>query len=295
MKSIQPIMFCPVRRRASADVTQPAVMGVLNVTPDSFSDGGHYACVDSAYDRAMAMVAQGASILDIGGESTRPGADSVSEQEELDRVIPVIARIASASEVLISLDSAKPQVMKEALAHGAGMLNDVTGFQDPAALAVAGAADVPVCIMHMQGTPRSMQKSPHYDDVTVEVYSYLAERLSACQAAGLSAQQIIVDPGFGFGKTLNHNLQLFANLPKFSELGVPILIGVSRKSMFEKLLGRAVDERLAGSLAMATIAVDLGVSIIRVHDVAQTCDAVKVAVAVRDHRDHREQAEIIKQ
>ena len=272
--------FCLQRHRASDEVVRPAVMGVLNVTPDSFSDGGQYNSATVAYDRAMEMIAQGASIIDIGGESTRPGAAIVSLDEELDRVIPVIERLRASSDIALSIDTSKPAVMLAAKDAGASLINDVCALTQADALQVAAQTGLPICLMHMQGSPQTMQDRPSYESVVDEVMAYLQSRRDACLAAGICEERLIIDPGFGFGKTLQHNLQLFAHLPRFHALGLPILIGVSRKSMFGQLLGREVEQRLAGSIAMAAMAVEKGVAIIRTHDVVETCDAIDVAVAV---------------
>ncbi|MDX1569067.1 MAG: dihydropteroate synthase [Xanthomonadales bacterium] len=255
-------------------------MGILNVTPDSFSDGGRYDRLEGALAHARAMVAEGAAIIDVGGESTRPGAREVSVEEELGRVIPVIEGLARAVSVPISIDTSKPEVMSAAAAAGAGLINDVNALRAPGALEAAAATDLPVCLMHMQGTPRSMQHAPSYEDVVAEVIQFLVERIRACEAVGISRDRIVIDPGFGFGKTLEHNLALLGRLEAFQDLGCPILIGVSRKSMFGKLLDRDVDERLPGSLAACVIALGKGASIVRAHDVAETQDAVAVFSAI---------------
>jgi len=272
------------QRRSTTEDVVPLVMGVRNVTPDSFSDGGRYADVTAAFDQAMRMIAQGASVIDIGGESTRPGAMSVSVQQEIDRVVPVLERIAAASDILLSVDSSKAQVMSAALDAGAGMLNDVRSFSEPGALEVAVKAQVPICIMHMQGEPATMQSNPSYDHVVDEVMDFLSQRLAACVEAGVPRDKIMIDPGFGFGKTLQHNLQLFAHLDDFLALQAPILIGISRKSLFKDLLGRPIDQRLAGALAMTSSAVAQGVAVIRTHDVAETKDAVDVAYALAQRK-----------
>ncbi|MEO6081009.1 MAG: dihydropteroate synthase [Steroidobacteraceae bacterium] len=256
-------------------------MGVLNVTADSFSDGGRYQSLDPARAHARSMVAAGAGIIDVGGESTRPGAAPVSLQEELDRVLPVIYALRSELDVVISIDTMKPEVMRAAIAAGAGLVNDVLALQAPGAVAAVAASTAAVCLMHMQGTPGTMQAAPQYADVVGEVGAFLQARAAACLAAGISADRILLDPGFGFGKTLQHNLSLLAGLPRLAAGRFPLLVGLSRKSMLGKLLGRPVDQRLAGSLALATIATLHGARIIRCHDVAETCDAVAVAWATR--------------
>ncbi len=255
-------------------------MGVLNVTADSFSDGGRYRSFEAALKHGREMVAAGAGIIDVGGESTQPGANPVALQEELDRVLPVIAALRGELDAVISIDTMKPAVMQAAIAAGAGLVNDVLALQAPGAIEAVAATDAAVCLMHMQGTPQTMQAAPHYTDVVAEVQAFLQQRARACSSAGIAADRIALDPGFGFGKTLQHNLTLLAGLPKLVG-GHPLLVGLSRKSMLQKLLGRPVEQRLAGSLALATIAVLHGASIIRCHDVAETCDAVAVASAIR--------------
>ncbi|MGB5492483.1 MAG: dihydropteroate synthase [Woeseiaceae bacterium] len=255
-------------------------MGILNVTPDSFSDGGRFINPNIALRQAMTMVEEGASIIDIGGESTRPGAASTSEQQELDRVIPVIESVSSVADVLISIDTSKPLVMREAVAAGASIINDVAALQVDGAMAAAAELKVPVCLMHMRGEPRSMQQDPQYDDVVAEVAAFLAERVDACVAAGLDQDLIIVDPGFGFGKTHAHNVELLANLRQLRVRDRPLLAGISRKSTLGVLTGREIDERMPASVAAAVVAVMNGADIIRAHDVKATVDAVKVARAV---------------
>ncbi|GGW77276.1 dihydropteroate synthase [Alteromonas halophila] len=257
-------------------LSSPRVMGILNVTPDSFSDGGQHNARDSAIDRAHRMAEQGADFIDIGGESTRPGAADVAEQEELDRVIPVIEALSGQLDAVISIDTSKAAVMKEAVNAGAALINDVRALQEPDALAMASELNVPVCLMHMQGQPRSMQQAPHYRDVVREVNDFLLARVKACHNAGIKEQNIILDPGFGFGKALSHNYQLLRHLPQVAALGYPLLVGMSRKSMIGNLLSRDVEKRLAGSVAVATIAAHLGANIIRVHDVEETADAVNI-------------------
>ncbi len=257
-------------------------MGVLNITDDSFSDGGRYATRETALAHAVAMVQAGARVIDVGGESTRPGAAQVPLQQELDRVLPVIETLAARVDAVISVDTMKPQVMRAAVAAGAGMINDVHALRAPGALETVAATDAAVCLMHMQGTPRTMQDNPQYGDVVAEVDMFLRQRAQDCVAAGIDAQRIALDPGFGFGKTVQHNLQLLAGLPRIAAGSFPVLVGLSRKSMLQKLIGRSVDERLAGSLALHTISVMQGARIIRAHDVRETCDAVAVAWAVRE-------------
>lgn len=266
------------------DLRQPAVMGVLNVTPDSFSDGGRYAAPDAALRRADAMVAEGAAIIDVGGESTRPGAPPVSVQEELDRVLPVVERLAQELPIPISVDTSKPEVMREAARAGASLINDVWALRQPGALEAAAASGLPVCLMHMLGEPATMQQEPHYVAVVTEVRAFLAERVQACMAAGIPRERILVDPGFGFGKTLEHNLSLLRYLDSFTDMAAGVLAGVSRKSMIGLLLNAPVGERLAGSLAAAVIAAWQGAHVIRAHDVRETVQALRVCAAVRAMR-----------
>ncbi|QQS54515.1 MAG: dihydropteroate synthase [Candidatus Competibacteraceae bacterium] len=262
------------------DLSRPAVMGVLNVTPDSFSDGGQYLQLDAALRRAEIMVAQGAALVDVGGESTRPGAAPVSVQEELDRVLPVVERLACELPVPISVDTSKPELMRELARTGAGLINDVRALQMPGALAVAAASGLPVCLMHLRGEPVTMQQGPVYADVVAEVRDYLAARVCACEAAGITRERILVDPGFGFGKTLEHNLHLLRHLDRFTDLAAGVLVGISRKSMIGALLDVPAGERLAGSLAAATIAVWRGARVVRAHDVRETVQALRVCAAV---------------
>jgi dihydropteroate synthase len=262
----------------------PAVMGILNVTPDSFSDGGRHVDLDRALDRAREMVAEGAAIIDVGGESTRPGADPVPLQAEIARVVPVIEAIRAELDVLISVDTLKPEVMRAACAAGAEMINDVNALRSPDAIEAASVARVGVCLMHMQGEPRSMQQAPHYTDVVAEVSAFLADRVAACRAAGIPEASILVDPGIGFGKRLEHNLALLANMHAYASLGAGALIGVSRKSMFGQLLGVPVEDRLPAGLAVAALSIWQGARVIRVHDVAATIQAVRTAEAIKQHR-----------
>ena len=263
------------------DLSTPHVMGILDITPDSFSDGGQYNSLDAALHRAEEMLAAGASLLDVGGESTRPGAQTVSTQQELDRVAPLVEALVQNFDCIVSLDSSTPQVMTECAALGAGLLNDVRSLQREGALQAAAQTGLPVCLMHMRGEPQTMQDAPHYEDVTAEVMQFLQQRTDACLAAGMSRQQIILDPGFGFAKTLAHNLELFHRLPQLHALELPLLVGVSRKSMIGQVINKPVDERLAGSLALAVMALERGASIIRVHDVVQTMDALQLFQAVQ--------------
>lgn len=267
------------RRTLSLD--QPVLMGILNVTPDSFSDGGSYDSVDAAVQRALAMAEEGAAIIDIGGESTRPGATPVDADEELARVIPVIERLRAASNIFISIDTVKPDVMRAACAAGADMINDVMGLQAPGAIQAAADTGAAVCLMHMQGEPRTMQKAPHYDDVVAEVGTFLEQRAQACEAAGVESHAICLDPGFGFGKTLEHNLTLLRELDQLGGKQYPLLVGISRKSMFVKLFGDgSAQARLIGSTTAAAWAVAGGAHIIRTHDVQATGYAMRLAGAI---------------
>jgi dihydropteroate synthase len=258
----------------------PAVMGILNVTPDSFSDGGLFVGRDAALRQAEAMARDGAAIIDIGGESTRPGAADVPEQQELDRVLPVVEAVASVIDVPVSIDTSKPAVMRAAVAAGAGMINDIRALRGEGALQAAVDLQVPVCLMHMQGQPRTMQQQPAYTDVVAEVTGFLAERVRTCVDTGLDEELIVVDPGFGFGKLPQHNVELLSNLRQLRSLGRPILVGLSRKSTLGELTGRDVGKRLPASIAAAVIAVLEGAQIVRVHDVRETVDALRVAGAV---------------
>ena len=264
----------------SLDLSTPVVMGILNVTPDSFSDGGRFRDAEAAIEHALSLVAQGAGIIDIGGESTRPGARDVSEEEEIRRVVPVIEALAARIPVPISIDTSKAGVMRAALEAGATLINDVRALREPGALEAAAQSGAAVCLMHMQGEPRTMQLEPRYANVVVEVRDFLGERMRACEAAGIGPERIVLDPGIGFGKRIEHNMALLAALPGLRELRRPLLIGVSRKSMFATLLGKPVGERLAGGVALAVSSVLAGASIVRTHDVADTVDALKVATAL---------------
>jgi dihydropteroate synthase len=267
-------------RGRTLDLAQPRVMGVLNLTADSFSDGGLYLARDAALQRARAMVEEGASIIDVGGESTRPGAEPVAESLELERVLPVIEDIARELDVAISIDTSKPAVMTAACAAGAHLVNDVFALRAPGALEAAAKSRAGVVLMHMQGEPRTMQEHPQYADVVGEVRAFLASRVAACVEAGITYSRIVVDPGFGFGKTLEHNLALLGALGSLRAVGGALLVGLSRKSMFKTLLDAGVDQRLPASLAAATLAVWQGAAIVRAHDVRATVDAVRVAHAV---------------
>jgi dihydropteroate synthase len=259
-------------------------MGVLNVTPDSFSDGGRFATPAAALAQARAMVEQGACIIDVGGESTRPGAQPVDEAAELERVLPVIERIRAELDCIVSIDTQKPGVMRAACAAGAELVNDVNALRAPGALEATRDAGAAACLMHMQGEPRTMQQAPAYLDVVEEVATFLRDRAQACIAAGIARQRLVVDPGFGFGKTLQHNLALLGGIDVIAELGLPVLVGVSRKSMFGQLLDRPVGEREAGGLAVAAVAAWQGARIVRTHDVRATMDALKVTAAIRAAR-----------
>ncbi|WP_052878850.1 dihydropteroate synthase [Vibrio coralliirubri] len=255
---------------------RPHVMGILNVTPDSFSDGGKFNSLDNALLQAERMIQAGVSIIDIGGESTRPGAPDVPLEEELARVIPAIKAIRAKFDVWISIDTSKAEVMRQAVEAGADLINDVRALQEPGALEAAAGANVPVCLMHMKGQPRTMQANPNYDDVLTDVEAFLKERVEACEAVGISKEQLILDPGFGFGKTIEHNYHLLAHLEKFHSLGLPVLAGMSRKSMIFKLLDKAPSDCMVASVTCATIAAIKGAQIIRVHDVEDTLEAMKI-------------------
>lgn len=263
---------------------RPLVMGILNVTPDSFSDGGRFNTLDLALKHVAAMIDAGMDIVDVGGESTRPGAPVVSVEEELARIIPVISAIRREFDVAISVDTLKAAVMAEALNHGVDLINDICALRDPGALDVLADAQASVCLMHMQGTPRTMQQDPQYQNVVDDVADYLRQRVACCLQQGIARQRLILDPGFGFGKTLQHNFQLLAALSSFSADGFPVLVGMSRKSMIGQLLERPVNQRLAGSLACAVLAAERGASIIRVHDVRETVDALDVWAAVQQEK-----------
>ncbi|MCW3171910.1 dihydropteroate synthase [Shewanella subflava] len=279
-------MFKLTHGEKQLDLSQPVVMGIVNVTPDSFSDGGKYDLFESACQHVDHIIEQGAQIIDIGGESTRPGAAEVTVEQELERVIPIIKYISSKHDVWISIDTSKPEVMKQAVTAGANIINDVRALQLPGALAMAANLNVPVCLMHMQGQPKTMQNSPEYQDVLSDVVSFFEQRISACEAAGITRSQIILDPGFGFGKTLAHNYQLLAGLTAFHQFDLPLLIGLSRKSMIGDLLKRSTTDRLAGSLAGALIAAQQGAHILRVHDVPETVDVLKVMAQMCKYKQH---------
>lgn len=266
----------------SLELDAPVVMGILNVTPDSFSDGGRFVGQDAALHRAETIAREGAGLIDIGGESTRPGARGVSEQEEMDRVIPVLEALRQVVDLPISVDTSKASVMREAVAAGASMLNDTRALREDGALAAAAELRVPVCLMHMQGQPRTMQVDPQYQDVVAEVREFLDARVEACRGAGISDALLVLDPGFGFGKTPRQNMEMLANLRQFTDAGLPLLAGLSRKSTLGELTGRDVDERMPASVAAAVIAVTRGADIVRVHDVRETVDAMRVVAAVKE-------------
>lgn len=275
---IHPVIDCAGRELV---LDRPRICGIVNVTPDSFSDGGAHFDAEAAVRHGLALVAQGADLLDVGGESTRPGAEAVSEDEELRRVIPVIEALARATTVPISVDTSKPGVMRAAVRAGAGLINDVCALRRDGALDAAAELGVPVCLMHMQGEPRSMQGDPQYDDVVADVRRFLADRLFSCELAGIPRKRLLIDPGFGFGKTLDHNLALLRDLQQFATIGVPLFVGLSRKSFLGTLSGRSEPvERMPASVAAALIAVQRGAGIVRVHDVAATADALAVWQAV---------------
>ena len=267
--------------RHALKLDRARIMAVLNVTPDSFSDGGRFIGLDAALAQAQRLVEEGADLIDIGGESTRPGAVEVSVDQEIARVVPVIEAIASRFDLPISIDTSKPEVMRAAVAAGAGLINDVNALRAEGALEAAAALQVSVCLMHMQGEPRTMQDAPHYDDVVGEVKRFLADRVLCCQMAGIDKKRIVIDPGFGFGKSLEHNLALLAQLGQFASIEAPLLVGLSRKRMIGAITGREMDQRAAGSAAAALLAVERGARIVRVHDVAATRDALAMYQALR--------------
>ena len=282
--SARPVLECAGRR---LDLSRPVVMGIINVTPDSFSDGatlyrGSNLDIERAMTRAREMVASGAAILDIGGESTRPGASPVSVNEEMDRVLPLVARIAAELETVISVDTSTPVLMREAANAGAGLLNDVRALTREGALEAAAAANVPICLMHMQGEPGNMQVAPHYDDVVEDVCEYLQSRIACCERQGIARNRLLLDPGFGFGKSVTHNLKLLRELPRLAAIGLPLVVSLSRKSLIGKLLGREVGQRLPASLALAVLAAQRGAAVIRTHDVAATVDAVSMLMALEE-------------
>ncbi len=272
--------------RFQLDLSRPHIMAVLNVTPDSFSGDGLAGRLDTALRQAEAAVKAGADILDVGGESSRPGAEPVGVQEEIDRVLPLVERLVD-WPVPVSVDTVKPQVMQAAIRAGVGMINDIAGFHGEAAVEAVAGSDVALCVMHMQGKPRTMQSAPQYADVVGEVTQFLFERATVLQAAGVDSSRLVLDPGFGFGKTLEHNLALLAGLPRLALQGYPVLAGLSRKSMLGAITGRAVDERVVASVAAALLAAERGAAILRVHDVAETRDALAVLRALTDFEDGR--------
>lgn len=273
-------------RNRVIDLTRPVVMGILNVTPDSFSDGNRYAGIEAALERAACIETEGAAIIDVGGESTRPGAAAVDEVTEIARVVPVIEGIAAASDIAISIDSSKPKVMAAAVKAGACIVNDVYALRAPGARALAAESGLGVCLMHMQGEPRTMQDHPHYEDVVAEVSEFLMHERDECIRSGVARDAIALDPGLGFGKSQAHNLTLLRSLSRFADLGSPLLVGVSRKSFIGRVLGRAVDERLYGGLGLAALAVAQGARIIRTHDVGATRDAIGMVSAVLQGTEH---------
>ncbi|RXA96337.1 MULTISPECIES: dihydropteroate synthase [Yersinia] len=261
------------------DLTHPQVMGILNVTPDSFSDGGHHNNLDKALQHAQLMLSEGATLIDIGGESTRPGAAEVSEQEELDRVVPVVEALAKRFDVWLSVDTSKAAVITESARAGAHLINDIRSLQEPGALDAAVKAGLPVCLMHMQGQPQSMQQSPHYDDLMADVNQFFEHHIERCVAAGIAKSKLLLDPGFGFGKNLAHNYQLLARLAELHHFGLPLLVGMSRKSMVGQLLNVPPKQRVIGSVACAVIAAMQGAQIVRVHDVKETVEAMRIVEA----------------
>ncbi len=270
------------------DLSAPLVMGILNVTPDSFSDGGRHASLSDALRHGERMLEEGAAIIDVGGESTRPGAAPVSVQQELDRVVPVVEALARDLGAVVSVDTSTPEVIREVAGAGAGLINDVRSLRRPGALRAAADSGLPVCLMHMLGEPGDMQNNPHYDDVTGEVITFLEARIQACRAAGIGCERLLLDPGFGFAKTVTHNLRLLAELERLSALELPVLVGLSRKSLFGKVLNRPVRERLPASLAAAVMCVERGALIVRAHDVKETVDSVRFARAVLSESGPRE-------
>ena len=275
--------------RAAAAAERILVMGIVNVTPDSFSDGGRFDSLEKALAHARRLASEGANILDIGGESTRPGAAPVDARAEIERVVPVIEAVRAELDLPVSIDTMKGEVMRAAVAAGAEMINDVNGLRDPDALVAAVEAGVPTCIMHMQGEPRTMQQNPDYDDVVEDLRLFFRERIDTCLAAGMQEQNLVLDPGFGFGKSLQHNLDLLDRFGRFREFGLPLMAGISRKSMLGKITGReAADARGAASVAAGVLAAERGANILRVHDVAETVDAVSVIHAMRENRQGRQ-------
>lgn len=277
-------MKLQANQTALADLNQVQVMGILNVTPDSFSDGGQFTHFDNALREVESMIENGVNIIDIGGESTRPGATEVSEATEIARVIPLLKAIKSRFDILVSIDTSKAAVMSEAVTYGADIINDVRALQNKGCLDVIAQSDVLVCLMHMQGMPRTMQENPQYKDIFNDIINFFMKRINRCEVKGINKARLILDPGFGFGKTLEHNYQMLAEFSLFKKLNLPLLAGTSRKSMVGDLLNRDVGQRLAGSLATAIVAAQQGASIIRVHDVAETVDAMKILTAVAQYK-----------
>lgn len=279
-------LFCHMNKKFkfgdhALDLNDPCVMGILNVTPDSFSDGGRFDTFDTAIEHAKRMVAAGASIIDVGGESTRPGADEVSVNQELERVIPVVKALAAEISVPISVDTSKPEVMLAAAGAGASLINDVRALRVPGSLEAAAETGLPVCLMHMQGEPESMQAKPKYADVVTEVMAFLHGRIEAALKSGIAREALLIDPGFGFGKSVAHNYQLLRELPSFKTLECPLLVGLSRKSMINAIVSRPAEERVAASVSLAVLAAERGANIIRVHDVAETCDGLAMLGALK--------------
>jgi len=272
-------------RDSVLDLSHPHVMGILNVTPDSFSDGGKHNDLVQALTHANEMINAGATIIDVGGESTRPGAQDVSVEEELDRVIPVVEAIAQRFEVWISVDTSKPEVIRESASAGAHIINDIRSLQEPGALEAAAATGLPVCLMHMLGEPKTMQQAPHYQNIVREVDEFFVQQIARCESAGISKSQLLLDPGFGFGKNLSHNYQLLAHLSDYHHFGLPLLVGMSRKSMIGQLLNVGPTQRLTGSIACAVIAAMQGAHILRVHDVKETVEAMRVVEATRSAKE----------
>ncbi|WP_369601288.1 dihydropteroate synthase [Hahella sp. SMD15-11] len=270
----------------SLDLSVPRIMGILNVTPDSFSDGGRFCDLNAAVSHALAMCEAGADFIDVGGESTRPGAQPVSVQEELDRVCPVVETLLKQTDALISVDTSTPEVMQEVIALGVHLINDVRAFSRPGAAEVVRDAPQALCIMHMQGEPATMQDNPQYDNVVEDIRRFLLLRAQALTRTGINSRRILIDPGFGFGKTLAHNVALLKGLDRFADIGYPVLVGMSRKRMIGELTGRETPERVVGSAVAAAMAVERGAAIVRVHDVAQTRDAIRVAMAVREMKEY---------
>ncbi len=269
----------------SLDLSTAVIMGILNVTPDSFSDGGEFSSFETACRQADTMVEHGATFIDIGGESTRPGAKDVSEQDELARVIPLIEYVSKQHNVWISIDTSKPGVMRAAVAAGAHLINDVRALQEPGALTAASELNVPVCLMHMQGQPRTMQQNPIYTDVVDDIAAFFEQRIEQCVQAGIKRDNIVLDPGFGFGKSLAHNYELLYRFAEFKAFGLPLLAGMSRKSMFGQLLNRDVSQRLSASLAANMLALQAGAAIVRVHDVQETADMMAVLSAAKNYKE----------